>query len=326
MKAIVQDEYGSPDVLELRDIDPPAITEDQVILKVQAASLNPIDWHIMRGAPFLVRFTSGLRRPKPVVRGVDVAGQIEAVGENVTRFQPGDEVFGTCAGSLAEYASAGQSRLVTRPARLSPTQAAAVPIAAFTALQGLRDLGRIEAGHRVLIIGASGGVGTFAVQIAKSFGAAVTGVCSAGNAELVRSIGADDVIDYARGDFTKGSEAFDLIFQLAGTASPLSLRRILTPKGTLVLSSGMGRFAGIDRIVTALVTSPFVGQRLVTWVAKENADDLEFLAELLESGKVTPVIDRTYPLDQAPEAIRYVEDGHTQGKVVVTVSAPTGEG
>jgi NADPH:quinone reductase-like Zn-dependent oxidoreductase len=319
MKAIVQHTYGSADVLQLQEIDKPVINDDEVLVRVHAASVNPLDWHIMRGRPFLLRFVSGLRKPKPAVRGVDVAGHVEAVGENVTRLQPGDEVFGWCQGAFAEYASAGESNLLPKPASLTHEQAAAVPIAAFTALQGLRDLGRIESGQRVLIIGASGGVGTFAVQIAKSFGAEVTGVCSTRNLDLIRSIGADHVIDYTQDDVTEGEQQYDLVFQLAGAASPSSLRRVLTPKGTLVLSSGMGRFSGIDRIIKALASSPFVSQRQVTWVAKENQEDLAFLAELLEAGKVTPVIDRSYRLSEVPEAIRYLEEGHTQGKVVITV-------
>ncbi len=319
MKAIAQDKYGSADVLELQEIDKPVINDDGVLVRVHAASVNPLDWHIMRGRPFPVRFVSGLRKPKHAVRGVDVAGHVEAVGKTVTRFQPGDEVFGWCQGAFAEYTSAGESNLLLKPASLTHEQAAAVPIAAFTALQGLRDLGRIESGQRVLIIGASGGVGTFAVQIAKSFGAEVTGVCSTRNLEMVQSIGADHVIDYTQEDVTKGEQQYHLIFQLAGTASPSDLRRVLTPKGTLVLSSGMGRFGGIDRIIKALASSPFVSQRQVTWVAKENQEDLVFLVGLLEAGKVTPIIDKSYGLAEVPEAIRYLEEGHTQGKVVITV-------
>ncbi|MEA2002775.1 MAG: NAD(P)-dependent alcohol dehydrogenase [Actinomycetota bacterium] len=319
MKAIVQDHYGSADVLELQEIDTPVADDDGVLVRVEAASVNPLDWHIMRGSPFLVRMMSGLRQPKPRVRGVDVAGQIEAVGKNVTQFQPGDEVFGWCQGAFAEYVSAGEQNFLTRPGSLTHEQAAAVGVAGFTALQGLRDKGRIQPGHKVLVIGASGGVGTFAVQIAKSYGAEVTGVCRTANTDMVRSIGADHVIDYTREDFTQGHQRYDLIFQLAGTASPSRLRRVLTPKGTLVLSAGTGRLAGIDRVVRALVVSPFVSQRLVTWVASENHEDLVTLKELMESGKVTPVIDRSYPLHETPEAIRYVEDGHTRGKVVITM-------
>ncbi len=319
MKAIVQDKYGSADVLELKEIDKPVVNDDDVLVRVRAASVNPLDWHIMRGRPFIVRPTSGLRKPKLRIRGVDVAGQVEAVGKEVTQFQPGDDVFGWCNGAFAEYVSAGENNFVTKPASLSHEQAAAVGVAGFTAVQGLRDKGQIESGQKVLVIGASGGVGTFAVQIAKSLGAEVTAVSSTTNVDMVRSIGADHVIDYTQEDFPQGSPRYDLIFQLAGTASPSTLRRVLTPKGTLVLSSGMGRFAGIDRIVKALATSPFVGQKLVTWVAVPNHEDLVYLSELCESGEVTPVIDRSFVLSEVPEAMRYVEEGHTQGKTVITM-------
>lgn len=318
MKAITQDRYGSADVLRMQEIDTPVITDDEVLVRVRAASVNPLDWHIMRGRPWLVRFSSGWRRPKPAVRGVDVAGLVEAVGKDVTRFQPGDEVFGWCQGAFAEYVRGREGNFVLKPAVLTHEQAAAVPVAGFTALQGLRDLGRIDAGQNVLIIGASGGVGTFAVQIAKSFGTEVTGVCSTRNVDLVGSIGADHVIDYTKQDLHAGGRRYDLIFQLAGTAPPSKLRRILTPNGTLVLSSGTGRFSGIDRIVRALASSPFVSQRLVTFVAKNSHEDLVLLAELLESKQVTPVIDRSCELREVPAAIRYVEDGHTRGKVVIT--------
>ncbi len=323
MRAIVQDRYGPPDVLELRDVDEPAVGEGRVLVEVQAAAVNPLDWHIMRGKPFFVRLTSGMRRPKQPVRGVDVAGVVASVGSGVTRFRPGDPVFGFCGGALAEYVAGGESNFVATPPDITAVQAASVPIAGITALQGLRDLGKLQAGQEVLIIGASGGVGTFAVQIARSMGAVVTGVCSTRNLDLVRSIGAERVIDYTTEDL---SGSYDVIFQLAGTASPARLRRLLTPKGTLVLSSGDGALSGIDRIVRALATSPFVGQRMVTWVAKENVDDLAVLAELLESGRMTPVIDRTYPLAEADEAIRYLEDGHTRGKVVVTIDRPAEPG
>jgi NADPH:quinone reductase-like Zn-dependent oxidoreductase len=318
MKAVTQDTYGSADVLELDEIDKPSIGDDQVLIRVEAASVNPLDWHIMRGRPFFVRLVSGLRKPKQSVRGVDVAGQVETIGAGVTRFQPGDEVFGWCEGAFAEYASAREGSLVLKPAGLSHAEAAAVPVAGFTALQGLRDLGRIEPGHRVLIIGASGGVGTFAVQIAKAFEAEVTGVCSTRNREMVSSIGADHVIDYTTDDLTVAGHGYDIIFQLAGTTSPPKLRRLLTTGGTLVLSSGMGRLAGIDRIITALVSSLFVSQRLVTWVTKNSYKDLVFLAELIDAGQLTPVVDRRYALGETPEAIRFVEGGHTRGKVVVT--------
>jgi NADPH:quinone reductase-like Zn-dependent oxidoreductase len=319
MKAIVQDKYGSPDVLELKDIDKPAVDDDDVLVRVSAASVNAADWHIVRGSPYVLRIAMGLRRPKNPVPGIDVAGEVEAVGTNVKQHRPGDQVFGWCDGAFAEYACAGEDHFAPKPANLTFEQAAAVPVAAFTALQGLRDQGRVQPGQKVLIIGASGGVGTFAVQLAKAFEADVTGVCSAGNVELVRSIGADHVIDYTREDFTRGRQRYDVIFQLAGTRSPSDLRRALAPRGTLVLSSGAGRFAGIDRIIKALALSPFVRQRLTTFVSKENKADLIVLKELIEAGKVTPVIDRRYLLSETPEAIRYLEKGHAQGKVVITV-------
>jgi len=319
MKAIVRHRYGPPEVLELRDIDPPVVGDGDVLVRVRASSVNPADWHIMRGSPLFLRLAGyGLRTPKHPVLGSDVAGVVEAVGKDVTGLRTGDEVFGWGRGTYAELAPASPDRLAAKPANLTFEQAAAVPLAAITALQGLRDIGKLQPGQTVLVIGASGGVGTFAVQIAKALGAEVTGVCSTRNVEMVRSIGADRVIDYTREDFTRDGRRYDLIFQLAGTASPSRLRRALTPKGTLVLSSGDGRLNGIDRIVKAVVTSPFVSQKLVTWVANEDGADLTTLKELIESGKVTPVIDRTYPLSETPEAIRHVEAGHTQGKVVVT--------
>jgi NADPH:quinone reductase-like Zn-dependent oxidoreductase len=320
MKAIVQDTYGSPDVLEIREIDKPPVGEGEVLIRVHAASVNPADWHFMRGSPYVIRLTgSGLRRPKNPVPGSDVAGVVEAVGKNVTRLRPGDEVFGWCRGAYAEYACAAEDHFVPKPANLTFEQAAAVPIAATTALQGLRDTGKLQRGQTVLVIGASGGVGTFAVQIAKALGAEVTGVCSTRNVEMVRSIGADHVIDYTREDFTRGEQRYDLIFQLAGTSSPSECRRALTLKGTLVLSSGEGRLSGMGRILTAMVSSPFVSQRLVMWVASLNNADLVMLAGLIEAGKITPVIDRTYTLGETPGALRYLEEGHTRGKVVISV-------
>ncbi len=323
MKAIIHETYGSPDVLELGDVETPVASNGQVLVRVRAASANPLDWHFLRGEPYVMRAQFGLRLPKRTNVGNDVAGVVEAVGKDVSRFKPGDEVFGDVNGSFAEYVAAPEELLESKPANLTFEQAAAVPVAALTALQGLRDKGGIRAGWRVLIIGASGGVGTFAVQIAKTFDAHVTGVCSTRNVDMVRSLGADDVVDYTKEDFTKRGEPYDVIFQLAGTASPLACRRALTPKGTLLLSSGesSGRWIGpITRILAALVESPFVGQRLVPFIAKRSADDLRVVKGLIESGKVTPVIDRTYPLRDAAEAIRYVEAGHTQGKVVVTVA------
>jgi NADPH:quinone reductase-like Zn-dependent oxidoreductase len=320
MRAIVQERYGSPDVLELREIDRPAVGDGDVLVRVHAASVNPQDWHIMRASPFIVRASGyGLRTPKKQVRGTDAAGQIEAVGKNVTRFRQGDEVFGWCEGAFAEYVCADQSHFVPKPAELSFEGAATLPMAGCTALQGLRDSGAVQPGQEVLIIGAGGGVGTFAVQIAKASGARVTGVCSTTKVDLVRSIGADHVIDYTREDFTRGKERYDVIFQLAGTASPSACRRALTPNGTLVLSSGEGRFAGIDRLARALVSSPFVRQRLRGFLTKQTNEDLVTLAALVEAGEVTPIIDGTYALSEVPEAISYLEQGHARGKVVITV-------
>jgi NADPH:quinone reductase-like Zn-dependent oxidoreductase len=319
MKAIVQRRYGPPDLLRLQEIDKPVVHDDDVLVRVRAASVNAADWHIVRGSPFVMRIVMGLRRPKNAVPGMDVAGEVEAVGANVTGLRPGDQVFGWCAGAFAEYACAGEDHFVPKPAKLTFEEAAAVPLAALTALQGLRDHGRVQPGQKVLIIGASGGVGTFAVQIAKAFGAQVDGECSTSNVEMVRSIGADQVIDYTREDVTWGGTRYDVIFQLAGTRSPSDLRRALAPGGTLVLSGGAGRFAGVDRIIKARALSPFVRQRLTSFLAKETKADLLTLKELLEAGKVTPVIDRTYPLSETPEAIRYLEEGHTRGKVVITV-------
>ena len=319
MKAIVQSRYGSPDDLELREIDRPVVGADDVLVRVRAASITAADCHIVRGSPFFMRMATGLRRPKELVSGTDVAGEVEAVGTNVTELQPGDAVFGWCHGALAEYACARADHFVRKPASLTFEQASTIPEAGCTALQGLRDQGRVQAGQKVLIIGASGGVGTFAVQLAKAFGAEVTGVCSAGNVELVRSIGADHVIDYTREDVTRGQQRYDVILQLAGTQSPSVLRRVLTPMGTLVMSSGQGRFSGIDRIVKAFVASPFVRQRHAVWVAIPNHENLVTLKELIDAGKVTPIIDRSYPLRETPAAVGYVEAGHTRGRVAIAV-------
>ena len=323
MKAIVRERYGSPDVLDLRDIAKPVAGEDEVLVRVRAASANPADWHFMRGVPYIMRPQAGLRKPKNGVLGRDIAGEVAEVGEDVTRFRAGDEVFAEIdGGGFAEYACASEELLEPKPANLTFAQAAAVPLAALTALQGLRDHGRIERGQKVLIVGASGGVGTFAVQIATYFGAEVTGVCSTRNVEMVRSLGADQVLDYTREDFTTRGERYDLILQLAGTGSPSELRRALTPKGTLLLSSGesSGRWIGpVDRIVKAVALSPFVSQRMASFLAKPGREDLHLLKELIEVGKVTPVIDRAYSLSEVPDAIRYLEEGHARGKVVVNV-------
>jgi NADPH:quinone reductase-like Zn-dependent oxidoreductase len=325
MQAIVQDAYGSADVLELVDIDRPVPTDNQVLIRVHAAGLHRGDWHVMTGLPYLIRIvvpTLGLRKPKVRVRGMDVAGTVEAVGQNVTRFQPGDAVFGWCDGSFAEYACAPEDQLAAKPATLSFEQAAAVPISGFAALQGLRDVGEIQAGQQVLIIGAAGGVGSFAVQLAKAFGAKVTGVASTSQVELVRSIGADEVLDYTRADVTDGTRHWDLILDTAGRRSLSQLRRALTPKGTLVIVGGEGGgrlMGGFTRNLRAPVLSRFVGQRLRMLASKERPEDLQTLRELLEAGKLTPRIGRIYPLREVPEAMRALEAGHTRGKVVITV-------
>jgi NADPH:quinone reductase-like Zn-dependent oxidoreductase len=322
MKAIVQDTYGSPDILELRDIDKPAVGDGDVLVRVHAAGLDPGVWHLMTGLPLLVRIMGyGIQKPKVPVRGRDVAGRVEAVGTNVTQCRPGDEVFGICEGSFAEYASARPDKLVPKPANLTFEQAAAVPISGLTALQALRK-GKVQPGQRVMIIGAAGGVGSFAVQLAKAFGAEVTGVCSATKADLVRSIGADDVIDYTREDVADGTRHFDLILDTAGRRSLSHLRRALTPRGTLVVIGGEGGgrwLGGFDRNVRAGMLSPFVPQTLRMLTSKERNEDLQSLKELIEAGKVTPVIDRTYPLSEAADAVRYLEEGHAQGKIVITV-------
>ncbi len=320
MKAIVHDAYGSADVLELRDVEEPMVGDDDVVVRVRAAGANAADWHIIGARPFIVRLAGyGLRRPKKPIPGTDVAGQVESVGPNVTRFRPGDEVFGWAQGAFAEYVRARENHFVPKPVAMTFEQAAAVPMAGCTALQGLRDTGELRSGQHVLIIGAAGGVGTFAVQIAKAFGAEVTGTCSSTKVDLVRSIGADHVLDHTREDFTQKGERYDLIFQLAGTRSPLECRRALTPKGTLVLSSGEGGLAVLSRMLQAFVSSPFVRQRLRTLATKETNEDLVALAALIEGGTITPVIDRTYSLGETPEAIRYLEGGHARGKVVITV-------
>ena len=323
MKAIIQDQFGSPDVLELRDVDDPTVDAHEVLVRVRAAAPNPWDWHFMRGLPYIARPQAGWRKPKNHVLGSDVAGHVEAVGNDVTGFRPGDDVFGFVGhGAFAEYVSVPQDVLALKPAGLSFEQAATVPLAATTALQGLRDRGALEPGERVLIVGASGGVGTFAVQIAKAFGAHVTGVCSTRNVELVESIGADEVVDYTKDDFTRGSEKYALIFQLAGMASPSACRRALTSNGRLVLSSGdsRGRIIGpVSRVIGAALLSPFVSQSLRTLSVQRSGEDLRFIGELIGAGKVSPVIDKIYPLRETPDAIRYLETGRARGKIVIAV-------
>lgn len=319
MKAIVTTRYGSADGMELRDVDKPAVTDDRVLVRVHATCVNAFDWHMMRGLPYLARVGEGLRQPKTRVLGLDVAGVVEAAGGNVTDLKPGDRVFGSRLGAFAEYVSG--RHFVPMPAGLTYEQAAAVPTAGLTALQGLRDKGQIKAGQRVMIIGAGGGVGTFAVQIAKAFGADVTGVTSTRNLDVVRSIGADEVIDYTQEDFTRSGRRYDLILDASGNRSLSAVRRVLTPKGTLVLvAPGPGQWIGpITRVLGAVVMSPFVGQRLLPFLSNVSRDDLFVLKELIDAGGLTPVIDRTYPLAETPEAIRQVEAGHVRGKIVITV-------
>lgn len=323
MKAIVQDTYGSADVLELRDISTPEIAGGEVLVRVHAAGVDRGVWHLMTGLPYPVRLAaSGLRAPKPPVPGTNMAGVVEAAGREVTRFQPGDEVFGIGKGAFAEYARAPENKLAPKPANLTFEQAAAVAVSGLTALQGLRDHGRVQSGQSVLITGASGGVGTYAVQLAAAFGAQVTGVCSTTKVDLVRSIGAGRVIDYTREDFADGKQRYDVILDIGGNPSLSRLRRALTPKGTLVIAGGETRgrwLGGTDRQLRALLLSRFVDQKLTTFICRENHEDLLVLKELIEAGRITPVIDRSYPLSEAPKAIRYLEQGHARGKVVITV-------
>jgi len=322
MKAIVRYKYGSPDVLELQEIEKPVVKDDHVLVRVHAASVNAGDWHSMRGRPYIMRVMGyGLPKPKNIVLGSDLAGRVEAVGRNVTEFQPGDEVFGMSIRTFAEYVSVRNVGIILKPAKMTFEEAAAVPVAATTALQGLRDKGQIRPGQKVLINGASGGVGTFAVQIAKSFGANVTGVCSPRNVDMVRSIGADRVIDYTREDFTRDGQRYDLIFDVAGNHSFSDCRRALSPNGTLVLAGQSGREkTSILPLFKAFLLSRFMRrQKLVPFIAKRSKEDLTLLKELMEAGKVTPVIDRHYPLSEVREAIRYLGEGHARGKVVITV-------
>jgi NADPH:quinone reductase-like Zn-dependent oxidoreductase len=323
MKAIVQDRYGSADVLELREVEKSHPGDDEVLIRVHAAGIDPGVWHLMTGLPYLVRVMGfGVRKPKIRIRGVDAAGTVEAAGRNVTQFREGDQVYGTCDGSFAEYACAKAERFAPKPANLTFEQAAAVPISGLTALNGLRDAGKLEAGQKVLIIGAAGGVGTYAVQLAKAFGGSVTGVCSTSKVDLVRALGAVEVIDYTTEDFTDGTRRFDLILDTAGRRPLSRLRRALTPQGTLVLVGGEGGdrwLGGFQRQIFAPLRSLFTEQKLVGLMSKETQQGLLTLKELTEAGKLTPVIGGTYPLSEAAQAIRYLEQGHARGKVVLTV-------
>ena len=325
MKAVVQETYGSAAVLETCDIDKPEIGDEEVLVRVRAAGVNPGDWAIMSGLPYIARPVYGLRKPKNAVRGTDVAGTIEAAGTGVRRFRPGDEVFGWCGdlgGAFAEYASVSEAALAPKPANLSFEEAASVPMAGLVALQALRDHGNVRAGQKVLINGASGGIGTFAVQIAKALGAEVTGVCSTRNVDMVRSIGADHVIDYTREDFTHKDQRYDFILDNVANHSLSDLRRALTPTGTLVPNGGgfdNRWFASGSRVISAHVLKRFVSHRLRPFLVSLKFEDLVVLKELIEAGKVTPVIDRAYPLSETPEAIGHVGGGHARGKIAVTV-------
>jgi NADPH:quinone reductase-like Zn-dependent oxidoreductase len=327
MRAVVYTDYGPADVLEVKDIKKPEPNDDQVLVKVHAAAVNPYDWHFIRGTPYMMRMMmGGLRKPKDPRIGVDYAGTVEAVGKNVTRFKPGDEVFGNRTGAFAEYLCARADRAIAlKPANITFEQAAGVPVAGLTALQGLRDHGKVQPGQKVLINGASGGVGTFAVQIAKALGAEVTGVCSTRNVDLVRSLGADHVIDYTKEDFTKGDERYDVILDNVGTQPLSGFRRVLKPNGICVIIGGGGPNDGkwvgpMARPIKAKLMSPFISQKIGMMMAQGNPDDLKLIADLMQAGKVTTVIDRTYPLSEIREAVRYVEAGRARGKVIIKVA------
>jgi NADPH:quinone reductase-like Zn-dependent oxidoreductase len=325
MKAIVQDRYGGPEVLEFREIDQPTPTDTEVLVQVQAAGVHRGDWHIMTGLPYMIRLvvpTLGPRRPKVPVLGMDVAGRVEAVGKDVTQFAPGEEVFGWTDGSFAEYAIAPEDHLAAKPAALSFEEAAVVPISGFAALQAVRDVGEVQAGQQVLVLGAAGAVGWFAVQVAKAFGAQVTGVASTSQLELVGSIGADEVIDYTRTDVTDGARQWEVIVDTGGRRTLAQLRRALTPTGTLVIVGGEGGgrwLGGFLRNLRAPLVSRFIGQRLRMLASKPNQDDLQVLRELVEAGKLRPLVGQTYPLSEVPEAMRALEAGTTRGKIVITV-------
>jgi NADPH:quinone reductase-like Zn-dependent oxidoreductase len=316
MKAIVQNNYGSPDVLALKEMDRPVIKDDEVLVRVHASSVNAGDYFSLRGSPWLARFTVGFPRPKDYILGWDVAGRVEAVGSQVTQLQPGDAVYGAVSHTFAEYVGASADRFAPKPANLTFEQAAAVPTAGLTALQGLRDAGQVQSGQQVLINGAAGGVGTFAVQIAKALGAQVTGVCSTRNVEMVRSLGADHVVDYTQEDFTRGQRRYDLILDNVGNRAFSDLRRVLTPQGRIIPNSGHG---GMTYVFKAFLLAPFMRQQASPLMTKTNRADLLVLKDLAELGKLTPAIDRTYPLEQTPEALGYAGTGHARGKVVIAM-------
>ena len=321
MRAILQDAYGSADEWRAGEIAVPKIGDKEVLVKIAAAGLDRGTWHLMTGLPYLGRLAFGIRKPKNPVPGRDLAGTVVAVGSSVTRFAVGDAVFGIAAGSFSEYAAAHEDKLARTPANLRTQQAAAVPISGLTAIHALRDAGRLQKGQNVLIVGASGGVGSFAVQLAKAFGATVTGVCSTAKIDLVRTLGADRTVDYTQADFADGTHLYDLVLDIGGSSSLPRLRRALTAKGTLVIVGGEdgGKLAGMGRQVRALMLSPFVSQRLTVLAPKENYEDLERLAEFIEFGAVTPSVDREYPLEQAADAMRQLVAGHVHGKVVMTI-------
>ncbi|MGB7547796.1 MAG: NAD(P)-dependent alcohol dehydrogenase [Terracidiphilus sp.] len=323
MKAIVYDRYGSPDVLQYQEIEKPVPADDQVLIQVRASSVNPYDWHLIRGTPSFIRLFAGIRAPKSRRLGADVAGVVEAVGRNITSFKSGDAIFGTAAGSFAEYACALESKLALKPESRTWEQAASVPIAGITALQGLRDKGGIRTGQHVLINGAAGGVGTFAVQIAKSFGARVTGVCSTRNIDLVRSIGADDVVDYTRENFIDGGRRYDLFFDLVGNNPLPACLRVLHRNGTYIGCGGGGpdrrSIEFLGSMLYSVVLAPFATQKMPGLFAKVNTADLNFLADLMRAGKITPVLDRSYALGKTADAIRYLERCHARGKVAINV-------
>lgn len=322
MKAIVYRCYGSPDILELATIAKPAPADNEVLVKVKAAAVNPLDWHYMRGSPYVMRLGTGFGKPKETRLGVDFAGTVEAVGKNVKDFKPGDDVFGGKTGAFAEYVTIADERaLALKPSNVSFEQAASLPIAAITALQALRNKGQLQPGQKVLINGASGGVGTFAVQIAKAIGAEVTGVCSGRNAEMVRSIGADHIIDYKKESYTETGQKYDLIIDMIGNHSLSDNRQVLTPEGTFVIIGGSkGDWLGpLLGPIKATIYSPFVGQEFSLLMAQMRQDDLTTLAALMEAGEITPVIDRRYSLSEVPEAIRYSEEGHARGKIIISM-------
>jgi NADPH:quinone reductase-like Zn-dependent oxidoreductase len=322
MQAIVYDTYGSLEVLRLAQVATPTIADNEVLLRVHAAGLDRGAWHLMTGRPYLLRLAFGIRRPRNPVLGSEVAGTVVAVGSAVTRFSVGDEVFGAGRGTFAEYTAARENKLARKPANITFAQAAAAPVSALTALQALTDVGGVEAGQNVLVIGASGGVGSYAVQLAKAFGAQVTGVCSTAKLDLVRSLGADHVIDYTKDDFADGTHRYDLILDIGGNPALSRLRRALTATGTAVIvggEEGDSWTGGMGRTLRALVLSRFVHQRLTNFISTQSTGDLERLTELIEAGKVTPSVERTYPLDQAPDALRHLEAGKVRGKVAITV-------